>query len=651
MAITVYFDGKLIKQLGTYVKTDLSAVKSINGVGTGITALLGLAEGGELNKVYRFTSYQEAASVLKGGPLLDHIKAAFLGGAGEVVAVRIGLGAQESFVQIPVKQNSSDNNPSNLVFTSYEKSSRSNQIYVSFELDTAGTGTDSDDTLIVTVYQKHPDFSITKEIYSFPLTFNYPTVLVKRNNTLFFVDKAIVSAALATGAGWQTTLINLLKDYLLPTDYVQIFDTRGSNTSDIPIDIPLGLMIYELVYGGLFGYQKSRLVSTTFGTISNLFENPLLFNLSATQFFDGTDYQDFTALSANNVLVMQNYTIKHLTDSAVNSHILTTRIFSLSGGSNGDDGSGYYTSAISNMSIPWTAGLSSLEEEEVNFVVPAYRFKNERDLDSRMNFFKNVSSYVLAHITTMSQVNKRKPRIGIFGAPAPSLTESFTADEYLNDKGVLNTISALFGGTDRAQVTVFPFYTSVLNDEGKKELLGGEFFASYIAGLHSNREPQESLTFLPVSGLGAEPLYNWSYSQKDTLISNRILFVEKVKNSFGATVYRIHHNPTSWLGPVTQGFQEMVLRRIDDFLNVYIYKNVQEQFIGRESYGQRTANEIKGYVETLLAGLVGQQISAFKDVKVTHNEDLTVYYVEFFYQPVTEIKFILVTMKVSFDLA
>jgi hypothetical protein len=651
MAVTVYFDGKLIKQLGTYVKTDLSAVRTINGVGTGITALLGLAEGGELNKVYKFTSYQEAASILKGGPLLDHIKAAFIGGAGEVAAIRIGLGAAESYIQIPVQVDATDTtNTNKLLFTSYEKSNKSNQIYISFELDTNFTSSPNDDTLIVTIYQKHPDFSLTKEVYSFPLTFNYPTVLVKRNQTLFFVDKAIVSAALATGSSWQTTLINLLKDQLLPTDYVQIFSTRTNyNDPDVPVQIPLGLMIYELVYGGLFGYQKSRLVSTVFGTVSDLLSNPLLFDNTVATFFDGTNYKTFTDLSTTNLFIKSQYTIRTLTQP-FNSYILTTRVFSLSGGSNGDDGTGYYTTTANSISS-WLTGLSALEEEEINFVVPAYRFKKEDNINTRISFFKNISSYILAHITTMSQVNKRKPRIGIFGFPAPSPNESVNTDEYLNDKGVLNTASSLFGGTDRAQVIIFPFYSSVLNDSGTTELLGGEFFASYIAGLHCNREPQESITFLPVGGLGADPLYNWNFSQKDTLISNRILFVEKVKNSFGATVYRIHHNPTSWLGPVTQGFQEMVLRRIDDFLNVYVYKNVQEQFIGRESYGQRTANEIKGYVETLLSGLTGQQISAFRDVTVTHNDDLTVYYVEFFYQPVTEIKFILATMKVSFDLA
>ena len=647
MAISVYFDGKLIKQLGAYVKTDLSAVKQINGVGTGIVALLGLAEGGETYKPYRLTSFAEAASIFKGGPLLEHIKAAFIGGAGEVVAVRIGNPTTAS-VSIPVAQNASDTSPANLNFVSYEASTRSNQIYVSFDLDENFTSAnDADDTIIFTVYQKHPDFSITRETFTFPRKFTTPTVLVKRGNTLFFADKSIVNAALAAGPAFQTTLINLLKEQLQPTDVVQIFDASDTN----PVDIPLGLFVYEVLYGGLFGFTKSRLVKTSFGTIDDLLSNPLLFNLSATPFFDGSNYQDYTSLSdPENWFAKNTYTINHLVDTTINPHILATRIFSLSGGTNGDDGTGYYQTAMSNYINIWSQGLATLEEEEVNFVIPAYKFTTVTQLNDRLTIFKGIASTFLSHIQTMSQVNRRKARVGVFGLPAPSPNESVTASEYLYDRNILNTISAMFGGTDRAQAVVFPFYSNVFNDEGKVELLGGEFFASYIAGMHANREPQDSITFLPISGIGAEPLYNWTYTQKDDLISNRVLFVEKVKTSFGGIVYRIHHNPTTWLGPVTQGFQEFVLRRIDDFLQAYVYKNLQEQFIGRKSFGRKTENDIKVYTEALLSNLVGKQIVAYKDVKVTSNEDKTVYYVEFFYQPVTEIKFILVTMKVTFDL-
>ncbi len=654
MAISVYFDGRLIKQLGTYVKTDLSAVRQINGTATGVVALLGLAEGGIPNKAYRVLSYAEAAAVFKGGPLLDHIKAAFLGGAGEIVAVRAG-NPTTAQVNIPVSPDNTSSPPVtvNWTFTSYEASSRSNSIYVSFENTGESTSTNtSDDYLLLSIFQKHPDCSVTKETYVFPRKFTDVQVLVKRGDTLFFVDRTLINAAKAS-TNFQTTLINLLKTNLNQTDIVQIFD--ASPTS--PIDVPLGLVLYEILYGGLFGFTRSRLVTTSFGSVTDLFSNTDLFVAAPPTFYNGTTYLTYAALSASNIFAKDNFSVDDILDTSVNPNILPSYVFSLSGGSNGDDGTGFYGAAISNYTPIWNNALSALEEEEVNFVVPAYRFLDTVGYSARLNIFKTISASILAHINLMSQVNIRKRRVGILGFPAPdkNTASALTSNDYLrggtSNASILNTSASLFGGTDRIQVIVSPFYSTVFNDAGKEELLGGEFLASFVSGMHANREPQNSVTFLPIAGLGLKLLYDWKYSEKDDLISNRIFFVEKVKNSFGAIQYRIHHNPTTFTGPVTVGFQELVLRRIDDFLTAFIYKNLEQQFVGRPSKGQITANEIKAFTETLLSRVKDKQIVNFKDVTVTSNEDKTVYYVEFFYQPITEIKFILVTMKVSFDLA
>ncbi len=656
MAVSVNFDGRLIRQLGAYVKTDLSAVRQINGTSTGVVAFLGLAEGGEVNTPYRLFSYAEAVEIFKGGPLVDHVKAAFLGGAGEVVAIRIGSPTAASTnirVYLVRGDDPDDDRYVNWTFTSIEKSSRSNSIYVSFEVDDAFTTSNTaDDYLILTISQKHPDCSVTKETYIFPRKFRKPAVLVRRGDRLFFVDDTIINAALASGANWKQSLVSLLRSNLNNDDYVQIFDASDSN----PVDVPLGLVLYELVYGGLWGFNKSRLVKTTFNAVTDLLSNTLLFsqlsaidNLNAVlNTLDDAD-SIFTALTNNHVAI-SNFTVDLVLNPTLNGHILASGIFSLSGGTNGDDGTGFYGTANPTYQQFWIAGLSTLENEEVNFIVPAYRFNKNSVLDTRLNFFKAVASLIYAHVNVQSQVHIKKRRIAIFGFPAPAETESFTSSEYLNDR-VINTAARMFGGTDRVQVWVGPFYSPVFSSSGKKELLGGEFLASFAAGMHANREPQVSLTFLPVAGIGYEPLYEWKYAQKDDLISNRLAFIEKVKNAFGATVYRIHHNPTSWTGAVTAGYQEMVLRRIDDFLNMYLYKNLESQFIGRTSYGQRTEKDIQSYTESLLSRLVDRQIAAFKDVKVTSNEDKTVYYVEFFFQPFNEVKFILVTMKVAFDLA
>ncbi len=657
MAISVNFDGRLIRQLGTYVKTDLSAVRQINGTATGVVALLGLAEGGEVATPYKILSYAEAVEIFKGGPLLDHIKAAFLGGAGEIIAVRIGS-PTPAFVDIPVKNLDADGEEytTNWNFTSIERSSRANSIYISFELDSGTSPSSSDDYLLISIVQRHPDCSITRETYIFPRKFTEPVVLVRRGERLFFVDRTIVNAALASGANWKQALVNILRSNLNNDDYVQIFYSEDSGGNPTPTDVPLGLVLYEILYGGLWGFNRSRLVRTKFGSIDNLLSNTLLFfptNSLRTFNEITTSNTDplavFAALVANRV-ASGNFSVDLLLDNTLNAHILSNGIFSLSGGTNGDDGTGFYGTVDPLYLQKWMEGVSALESEEVNFVVPAYRFSKNTDLTSRLNFFESVSSIIYAHVNVQSQTHIRKRRIAIFGLPAPSEAESYTSSEYLNDKNIIRNAVRMFGGSDRVQVWVGPFYSSTFSSSGRRELLGGEFLASFVAGMHANREPQVSLTFLPIVGIGYEPLYNWKYSQKDDLISNRIAFVEKVKNAFDAIVYRVHHNPTSWTGATTVGYQEMVLRRIDDFLTMYLYKNLESQFIGRPSYGAKTEKDIQAYTESLLSRLVDKQIAAFRDVKVTSNEDKTVYYVEFFFQPVNEIKFILVTMKVSFDL-
>jgi hypothetical protein len=658
MAISVNFDGRLIRQLGSYVKTDLSAVRQINGTSTGIVALLGLAEGGEVNTPYKILSYAEAVEIFKGGPLVDHIKAAFLGGAGEVVAVRIGS-PTPAFVDIPVKNLDEDGEEytTNWNFTSIERSSRSNSIYISFELDSGTSTQSSDDYLLISISQRHPDCSITKETYIFPRKFTEPVVLVRRGERLFFVDKTIINAALATGSNWKQALVNLLRSNLNNDDYVQIFYSEDNSGSSVPTDVPLGLVLYEILYGGLWGFNRSRLVKTKFGSVEDLLSNTVLFSpLASLRQFNQilTSSTDplvvFSALVANKVAV-DKFSVDLLLDNTLNAHIISNGIFSLNGGTNGDDGTGFYGPADPLYRQKWMDGVSALESEEVNFVVPAYRFTKNINLTSRLTFFENVASIIYAHVNVQSQTHIRKRRIAIFGLPAPSEVESYTSSEYLNDKNIIRTAVRMFGGSDRVQVWVGPFYSPAFSSSGRRELLGAEFLASFVAGMHANREPQVSLTFSPIAGIGYEPLYDWKYSQKDDLISNRIAFVEKVKNAFDAIVYRIHHNPTSWTGAVTVGYQEMVLRRIDDFLTMYLYKNLENQFIGRPSYGARTEKDIQAFTESLLARLVDKQISAFRDVKVTSNEDKTTYYVEFFFQPVNEIKFILVTMQVSFDLS
>ena len=656
MAIQVYFDGVLIKQLGAYVKTDLSAVRQINGVGTGVIAAVGLAEGGEPNKPYRLFSHAESVATFRGGPLVEHMRTMFLGGAGEVVGVRIG---NPSAGNLGLELETGEAAVFTMDFTSVDRSALANNILVQLDLDDGGTTEDvTDDRLVVSVLQKMPDCSVFKEIFEFPRVFNRHTVLVRRNERLFFINQWIVEQALeivpATIEGEEEegeipnpdyneqveeAILSILQDYLLPSDYVQLFEPGD--------EVPVGLVVYEINEGNLFGYERSRLVRATVNELAADHTVYLadMFNQAPVSFFNVSENTfAFTSVATF------TYTVEDIL--GVQNAEFISEYYALSGGHNGNDGTSLFGDwdnanfgTILPMQNTWIAGLRVLETEEVNFVQPAYRFHFSTELVDRVDFYTNVASTVIAHVKQMSAVNLRKRRTSVLGFPAPR-SQNYDKTMYLDT--ALSVMTNLTSDVDRVQNWVAPFRANIA--DGISRLLGGEYMASYMVGRHANREPQISITFTPAGGLGAEFLYDWTYAEKDRLISQRMAFLEKIKNNFGATFYRVHHNPTAWLGPVTGGYQEFILRRIDDFVSTYLYKNIEATFIGRPSYGRRTSEEIKRYTEMLLGNLVGQQLVAFRDVHVEPNEDRTVYFVEFYAQPVTEIKFILITMKIRFDL-
>lgn len=642
MAIQINFDGRLIKQLGAYVRTDLSAVRQVNGVASGIIAILGLAEGGPDEEPVRILSHQEAVSIFKGGPLVDHIKSAFIGGAGEILAVRIG-NPLASALSLALTDGT---NNWTWDFSSIEKSAHANNLFVRLTVDDNDTtSTDVDDKLILEIFQRNPDQSTTKEVYLFPKKFEKTAVLVRRGERLFFIKQSVIDNVVnalppgSTPAQIEAAVVAAINSTLYADDNVQIFHVGD--------EVPMGLVLYELLVGELFSTYKSRLVTSTVNgvAVDSILDHVDLFNTSPLPFYDATTnaYQ-FTQIA------LSALTVTNLID---NNTTVLSNLYALSGGSHGDDGTGYYsggtitTSPTSPQMVSWINGLQKLENEEVNFVVPGYKFCPQTVLDDRETFFEVVGSMVFAHVDIMSQVHMRKRRQLIVGYPAPN-TDVYDKRQYL-DKAIAIAVS-MWANTDRVQYWVHPFYTAIF--KGTDELLGGEFAASYIAGKHANILPFESITFTPFAGIGATPLYEWSYQEKDDFIANRIAFVEKTKNIFGATEYRIHHNPTTWFGPVTEGYQEFILRRDDDFISTFLYKNIERQFIGRPSYGKRTADEISSYISTLLTQLKSQGfLAAYRNVQVTWNADNTVYYVSVEIQLPTEIKFIPITLKVQFDLA
>lgn len=91
---------------GAYTKTDASGLITTSLAPGGIVGIIGTGYGGEPNKVYHFTSSVLAEETFKSGKLLDAMKAAWLNGANDIYAVRIGQ-ATKSVITL-VNESSAD---------------------------------------------------------------------------------------------------------------------------------------------------------------------------------------------------------------------------------------------------------------------------------------------------------------------------------------------------------------------------------------------------------------------------------------------------------------------------------------------------------------------------------------------------------------
>lgn len=81
---------------GAYTKTDATGLITTSLAPGGIVGMIGTAYGGEPGSVYRFTSSALAEETFKSGKLLDAMKAAWLNGANDIYAIRIGAAARST---------------------------------------------------------------------------------------------------------------------------------------------------------------------------------------------------------------------------------------------------------------------------------------------------------------------------------------------------------------------------------------------------------------------------------------------------------------------------------------------------------------------------------------------------------------------------
>lgn len=701
MAKQVSFNGFLLRQFGSYIRTDLSALVQVNGVASGIIGIMGLAEKGPLNRAVTISSYTELVNVFGDGPLVRHGLAAYVGGANTIVAVRMNDEtsaveadkASSAFLTVFDVNQSADV----YTFSALEEGTYGNGISVRVSTPvftdkiTAPSATD----VLASTAPEYSGFLIPASVAAnvslsagtYQVVENWNSELPGELGSGFNED--FYSIFVWGGTRWSVADVGSLKTVittrvgsieesvevpyyindklpwvraLLQADVTQPYYVLLNTDTQQVREIPRSWLAGESS-GALEFDTFERIVNDLKGDDEILFSgDPITFNLSANK------PTQFPFQLARHIVNFGGFgsgpsTLVTLSDADVsNPQLISMGFTPLELGSNGTDGTGWesmaaagagaFTSSPTTPSPAWDQALAILENEEVNFVQPAYLFGSEATFNSKYGFFSSLASKILSHVNLMSNTPNRKFRTSILGLPSGQDGPSgrLSSAEFLaRTEGVSGTLNS-----DRIQLWGGGFFSTALEPVRTPKLYGGEWLASFVSGAHAAREVSVSLTFAQLAGIFTHGLeYAWTTSQKDELYGRSLAFALKRRTSTGATEFVAAHNYTSFTGSPSRGLQLFITRRIVDFMNSFIYKNLEENFIGRKSRGAETANQIQQFVESLIRILITDDILvAFEGLNVVADEfDKSVFYVEFSFQPVTEINFILTTNRLVYNLA
>jgi len=645
----INFGGYLIKQFGSYIRTDLTALTDVNGVASGVIGMVGLAEKGPVNEPIEISNYTQLVETFGDGPLVRHGLAAYVGGANRIIAVRIGSAESASLTAITATEGGVTSDK-DYTWMTKEKGTIGNNVSISV--------TDDNDEYRITIKYVDSRGNESREVFVFPDTVPNPVYTVGGETRYRYydanTDDYYILRDRNTGVVRELPVSwdfgNVDKEDFIDTvnqlkstdeDLIGPFSFGGVGTENA---YPLAI-IASVVNNGGFGQAPSELV--TLNDVDPAIEDFIFIN-------DPDSYDSSEATT--DVLVAHPF-------------------INLTGGYNGDDGTNYYGifdeasgtwdydttfdragAEFENViQDSWGVGLGVLEGEDVNFVQPAYLFNlklgsNTREWDNRYNFFTSVAQLIVAHVNTMSNIPNRAFRTSVLGTPYYKIgtTENGTAQDFLdataNISGVINN--------DRIQLWVGGFKSNAFSNS--IEEYGADMLASFGVGAHAAREVSVSLTFARISGIFTHGLeFNFTNAQKDDLYTRRHAFIMKRRNSAGATEFIAAHNYTSFTGSPSRGLQLFITRRIVDYMNTFVYKNLEENFIGRKSLGNETADRINNFVVSLLNRLVRDEVLVdYTNVSVAPDEnDPTIYYVTYDFQPVTEIDFIPVTNRLLYNLA
>lgn len=641
MAKQINFFGKLLKEYGVYMHTDLSSIVNVNGVGSGIIGVVGLSERGPDNTPVVVNNYVELIQTFGDGPLVRHALAMYIGGASTVVAVRIGSPVASSATASVLKP---DNTTATYSIVAREKGTSGNNLTYSVE-DVNVDGTSSDENNITRIVVRYSDTRGTDigETFLFPKY--VPKALQSDGTNRFYEgstkyyylvnqDSGFIREVPRTW-GYGNVGVNAKADF---EQKVEVLKDGSEKLVEFPVldgtdrvPFPLSIIASVVNIGGL-GTAPSQFVT-----------------------IEGVSPKLADIVSGEDVFVVADA-----------ETLVYHSALELGAGSNGEDGTGFYTAdgiptystlaGADEFRANWNEGLALLEEEDLNFIQPAYLFSDKSNngkgttWDNRYGFFKSLMPLFVRHTINQSDDKTRKYRMLISGLPYYLSWDKSgkKATDYLSD---IRDVSGIIN-CDRIQLWAGGFQSRAFSN--KVEKYGAEMLASFVTGLNAARQPQQSLTFLPIAGIFTDGLeFTFSTTQREELYTRGLAHVVKRRNTSGAYEYATTHNRTSWTGAGNRGIELVITRRIVDYMNTFLFKNLEENFIGRESRGASTAGLIKSYAEGLLRRLVLEgQLAAFRNVSVVADvDDKTVYYLTYEFQPVTEVDFILGTNKLVNNLA
>lgn len=657
MAKQINFGGHLIRQFGAYIRTDLSALTEINGVGSGIIGVVGLAAKGPVNTPVTVNGYTQLVEIFGDGPLVRHGLAMYVGGASTLVAMRIGSPTPAVLDVITINPLTNTAGDSDIYrWEAVELGELGNNVYVSVRDRDNADDTDPGDTFTITIRYMDAQGNDIREVFVVPRTIPDPrdwygpnvgryytsnvdeyyllrdryTGIIREVPDTWGVGNVDEEAFLDKVSGMKSTDEDLIGPFY--------FDPNGENI------YPLALIGTVINYGGL-GYARSQ-----FARIAGM--DPSIAEIIDPNFvYDPNSADTFIAHP------FLNLARGHNGDDGTNFY-----------GFEEDDGSGGFDmnwNATYNITDPvhgvnltevWGQALGIMEDEEVNFIQPAYLFNQKNGSNTlnwsvRKGFFDSLMPLFISHVNTMSNTVNRRFRTSVVGVPyyrkGPETANNTEAD-FLDD---IQSLSGLLNN-DRFQCWVGGFKSRAFSPA--LEEYGADMLASFVVGEHASREVSTSLSFAGLAGIFTDGLeFRFNQAQKDELYARGLPFAMKRRTAAGAVEYVAAHNYTTFTGSPSQGLNLFLTRRIVDYTMSFVYKNVEETFIGAKSYGAETEGRIRVYIEALLRSLIADDIIvAYSGVTVTADaQDKTTYDVEYFFQPITEITHVKVTQKLVYSLA